>query len=188
MFDVNEMTKAEEYNLLRALGRSDRKAFVVLYNLYAGKCLSFVESLVKDHDAAKDITHDVFLKVWLKRDLVSKVDNFSKYLYRVAKNAVLDKFESDTIKLRYIARQRLAQEEFRACVDEKVGADELQMLIYNAVNQLPNQRKKIFVLSRYKGLSNSEIAQICGLSIRTVENHITNALADIRLVLAENSI
>lgn len=182
------MTKAEEYNLLRALGRSDKKAFVILYNLYSGKCMAFIQSLVKDHDAAKDLTHDVFLKVWIKRDIVSKVDSFSSYLFKMAKNAVWDRFESDAIKLRYIARQKLSQEEFRACVDEKVSADELQMLIYNAVNRLPQKRRNIFILSRYKGLSNSEIAQICGLNIRTVENHITNALADIRLVLAENAI
>lgn len=180
------MTKAEEYDLLRSLGRSDKKAFVVLYNLYSGKCLSFIESLLKDHDSAMDLTHDIFLKIWMKRELVSKVDNFSAYLFRMARNAVMDKFESDAIRMRYLARQKSCTEEFRAYVDEKVSLDELQMLIYNAVCHLPKQRKKIFIMSRYKGLSNTEIAQTCGLNVRTVENHITNALADIRLVLADS--
>jgi RNA polymerase sigma-70 factor (ECF subfamily) len=60
------------------------------------------------------------------------------------------------------------------------------MLIYRAVNKMPDQRRKIFMLSRYKGVPNAEIAEMAGISIRTVENHITNALADIRLILAEN--
>ena len=60
------MTKLEEYALLRALGRGDKKAYALIYNIYSGKCLTFVESLVKDSDAAKDITHDIFVKVWLK--------------------------------------------------------------------------------------------------------------------------
>lgn len=180
------MTKTEEYILLRALGNSDKQAFVVLYNLYAGKCLAFIESLLKDHELAKDMTHDIFIKVWNRRDIISKVDSFSAYLFRMARNAVMDKFESDAIRHRYVARQKLCQEEFRTYVDEKVSVDELQRLIYNAVSRMPEQRRKIFTMSRYKGLSNTEIAQLCGLNVRTVENHITNALADIRVVLSES--
>lgn len=181
------MTRTEEHNLLHALGKSDKKAFAVLYGLYSGKCLSFIGSLLKDHEAAMDLTHDIFIKVWLRRDVISKVDSFSSYLFRMARNAVMDRFESNAIRSRYVARQKLCHEEFRAYVDEKVDLDELQMLIYNAVSRMPKQRKLIFTLSRYKGLSNPEIAKLCGLNVRTVENHITNALSDIRLVLAENS-
>lgn len=180
------MTKLEEYALLRALGRGDKKAYALIYNIYAGKCLAFVESLVKDSDAAKDITHDIFVKVWLKRDVVSKVDNLSSYLFRMARNAVMDKFESDTIRMRYAARQILFQEEFRPYVEEKVNVDELQMLVFKTVSQMPEQRRNIFTLSRYKGLTNAEIAERFGINVRTVENHITNALADIRLAIAES--
>jgi RNA polymerase sigma-70 factor (ECF subfamily) len=88
------MTKTEEKLLMLALGNSDKKAFAVLYNMYAGKCLGFVQSLIKDSDSAKDITHDIFVKVWLKREVISKVDNFSSYLFRMARNSVLDKLES----------------------------------------------------------------------------------------------
>ncbi len=175
-----------EYQLLADLGNDDKKAFAALYEMYAGKCLAFVESLVKDHSVAKDITHDIFIKVWLKREVISKVDSFSIYLFRMARNAVLDRFESDNIRRRYVARQLTCCEEFAECVDEKVDVDELQMLIYRAVNKMPDQRRKIFMLSRYKGVPNAEIAEMAGISIRTVENHITNALADIRLILAEN--
>ncbi|MBQ8838680.1 MAG: RNA polymerase sigma-70 factor [Bacteroidales bacterium] len=181
------MTTNEEYILLRALGNSDRKAFAVLYNLYAGKCLAFLESLLKDHEQAKDVTHDIFIKVWQKREIISKVDSFSSYLFKMARNAVMDKFESETIRRRYVARQMLCQEDFRSYVDEVVSVDELQMMIFKAVSRMPEQRRRIFTLSRYKGMSNAEIARLCGLNVRTVENHITNALADIRMLLAESS-
>jgi RNA polymerase sigma-70 factor (ECF subfamily) len=176
----------DEYQLLEALGKNDKKAFASLYERYAGKCLAFVESLVKDHASAKDITHDIFVKVWLKREVISKVDSFSVYLFKMARNAVFDRFESDNIRRRYVARQLSHLDEFVEYVDEKISVDELQMLIYRAVNKMPEQRRNIFMLSRYKGIPNSEIAEMSGISIRTVENHLTNALADIRLMLAES--
>ena len=170
---------------MSALGDSDKRAFAVLYNLYAGKCLHFVASIIKDQDAAKDVTHDIFVKVWLKRDVISKVDSFSAYLFRMARNAVMDRLESEVIRRRFVTESLVVSEEFRMCVDEKVSIDELQVLIFNAVSRMPEQRRKIFMMSRYKGVPNMKIAEMLGINIRTVENHLTNALADIRTILAE---
>lgn len=178
------MTRTEEKLLLQALGDSDKRAFAVLYNMYAGKCLGFVQSIIKDGDAAKDITHDVFVKVWLKREVISKVDSFSSYLFRMVHNAVMDRLESEVIKRRFVAEQILTSENFRSYVDERVSVDELHMLIFKAVSNMPEQRRRVFTLSRYQGISNAEIASMFDISVRTVENHITNALADIRLMLA----
>lgn len=181
------MTGNEEKMLLRALGDSDKKAFAMLYNMYAGKCLSFVRSIIKDEEAAKDITHDLFVKVWLKRELISKVDSFSSYLFRMARNAVMDRLESEVIRRRFATEKMTVSENFRSYVDEKVSENELQMLIFRAVSGMPEQRRKIFTLSRYQGIPNSEIARMFDISVRTVENHLTNALSDIRLMLAEAS-
>ncbi|MCM1177934.1 MAG: RNA polymerase sigma-70 factor [Bacteroides sp.] len=140
--------------------------------------------MTKDDDVAKDLVHDIFVKVWLRREVISRVDSFSSYLFRMAKNAVLDYYDSNAINRRYVARQLLCQEEFRAYVEEKVNLDDLQLLIYSVVGSMPEQRRRIFTMSRYKGLSNTEIAAMLGINVRTVENHITNALADIRAALA----
>lgn len=166
------------------MGNSDKRAFAVLYNLYAGKCLYFVQSLTKNEDSARDITHDIFVKVWLKRDVIAKVNNFSSYLFRMARNAVLDKFESDAIRRRFVTEQLMLSEEFRSYVDEKVSVDELQMLVFKTMNNMPEQRRRVFTLSRMKGVSNPEIAEMVGISVRTVENHITNALSDLRVALS----
>ena len=179
------MTRTEEKLLLYALGKSDRKAFAVLYNLYAGKCIHFVSSLVKDADASMDIVHDIFVTVWLKRDLISKVDCFSSYLFRMARNAVMDRLESEVIRRRFVAESLIVSDDLCSYVDEKVSLDELQLLISRAVSRMPEQRRRIFMLSRYKGVPNVKIAEILGLNIRTVENHITNALADLRLALTK---
>ena len=182
----SDMMEKNEKELLEALviqGR-DRYAFAALYKKYAGKCFSFIRSMTKDEDVAKDLVHDIFVKVWCRREVISKVDSFSSYLFRMSKNAVLDLYESNAINRKYVARQLMCQEGFRSYVDEKVNLHDLQLLIWSAVEAMPEQRRKVFSMSRYKGLPNSEIAEMLGISIRTVENHVTNALADIRAVLA----
>lgn len=170
---------------LSSSGGGSRHAFTSLYGHYSGKCFAFIRSMTKDDNVAMDLTHDIFVKVWLKRDVISKVDSFSSYLFRMARNAVLDHYESNAIKRKYVARQLMCQEEFRAYVDEKINFDDLQLLIYQVVGSMPERRRRIFTMSRYRGLSNSEIAAMLGINVRTVENHITNALADIRAALAE---
>ncbi len=162
-----------------------KEAFTELYERFAGKCYAFVLAMVKDENTAKDMVHDIFLKVWLRREVISKVDSFSSYFFRMTRNAVFDHFENNAINRKYVDSQTLVLEEFGCFVDEKVNADDLQLLIYNAVSKMPEQRRKIFTLSRYKGMPNREIAALFDLNIRTVENHITNALADIRAALAK---
>lgn len=182
------MTRQEEYKLLQSLGQGDKKAFSMLYTIYAGKCYQFVSHLSKDEEVAKDIVHDIFVKIWLKREIVSQVDSFSSYLFKMTRNAVMDKFESDAIRARYQQRKMLDFEESALFTEEKISVDELQLLIYEAMEKMPDRRKDIFFLSRIKGLSNTEIAVRLGLNVRTVENHISKALADIRVLLEESYI
>ncbi len=175
-----------EKELLEMLSSADRAkdAFSEIYARFADKCYSFVLAMVKNETIAKDIVHDIFMKIWMRREVISNVDSFSSYFFRMTRNAVFDHFESNAVNRRFVSAQEASQEEFGCFVDDKVNANELQLLVYNAVCRMPERRRQIFTLSRYKGKSNAEIASIFNLNIRTVENHITNALADIRKALA----
>lgn len=167
------------------VSETGQKAFAELYSLYAPKCRSFIYAMTKDEAVSEDITHDIFLKIWTRRGIVSKADSFSSYLFRMVRNAVIDHYECNAINRRYVAREMLRTDSFGICTEERINLDDLQLIIFNAVSCMPEQRRRIFTLSRYKGLSNSEIASLFGINIRTVENHITNALADIRIALSQ---
>ncbi len=171
--------------MLSSLGEGEA-AFAEIYDRYATKCHGFITAMIKNEDAAKDMTHDIFMKIWLKRETISKVDSLSSYIFRMTRNSVFDYFESNAINRKYVASQTLCQEEFRSYVEEKVNLHDIQLMIFQTVSNMPEQRRKIFTLSRYNGVPNKEIALLLGLNIRTVENHITNALADIRAALAKN--
>ena len=167
-----------------ASARRGKQAFAQLYRMYAPKCRAFVQAMTKDGCVAEDITHDIFVKIWLRRELVSKAGSFSSYLFRMTRNAVLDHYESNAIRRRYVAISSAVGEEFRDYVEEKVNVDDLQLIIFKTVSGMPVQRRRIFTLSRYEGMDNKDIAQMCDINIRTVENHITNALSDIRMALS----
>lgn len=170
--------------LVRMLsGRESKNAFAQLYDRYSGKCIAFIVMLLGDETQAKDITHDIFVKIWLRRDLISKVDSFSSYLFRMAKNAVLNHLEDEAINQRYLEHCSVVQEEFRYAVDESVSANELYMQIMAALAKMPVRRREVFVLSRFKGISNQDIAKLLDINLRTVETHISNALDDIRSFL-----
>ncbi|MDD6253833.1 MAG: RNA polymerase sigma-70 factor [Candidatus Cryptobacteroides sp.] len=175
-----------EIRWLEALGKGDKNAFASLYRAYAGKCVNFALMLTKDEQTSRDITHDVFIRIWKKRETIARVDSFSRYLFRMMRNGVMDHFERNQINRKFIARQTMEIEEFKSFIDEKVELDELQALIAKALEKMPQQRREVFELSRYKGLNNNEIATHFGISIRTVEKHISNALSDIRKELKEN--
>ena len=68
-------------------------------------------------------------------------------------------------------------------MEERILAEELGLLLDIAVENMPPQRKQIFKMSRKEGLSNEEISLKQNINKRTVENHITQALADLRKVL-----
>ncbi|MBO4671712.1 MAG: RNA polymerase sigma-70 factor [Bacteroidales bacterium] len=176
----------DEEQLLAALKRGDKDAFAFIYNSYVGKSFNFVYALVKDDETAKDIVQDTFIKVYLKRDTISKVSSFSSYLFRMLRNAVLDHFDSEMVKLRYLARLQYS-EDFADVVNEQMNVNDLSEQIEDALARMPKQRQHIFRLSRFKGVPNQEIARMFGISKRTVENHLTNALRDIRKNISDKA-
>ena len=173
----------EDKELQRRLGRGDEKAFADIYDRYAGKCVIFIDSLVKDETVAKDLAHDIFIKIWTRREIVSKAESLDAYIFRMARNAVLDLFHSRAIARRYLASETLRQDGIAVDADAKIDEDELQLLIYRSVEAMPPQRRRVFRMSRYYGIPNIKIAEELGIDIRTVENHLTAALRSLRMAL-----
>ncbi len=130
------------------------------------------ENIIDDHDAAHDVVQEVFLKLWAKRDEIQAILNVKAYLFRSVINASLSYLESN--------KNKIKTEDFRQAstitTDSKLMAQELETKIQNALKALPPKCKAIFVLSRFEGLKNKEIAEHLNLSLKTVENQMGIAL------------
>ncbi|MGN1215405.1 MAG: RNA polymerase sigma-70 factor, partial [Candidatus Cryptobacteroides sp.] len=168
---------------LERLGMGDRKAFAILYECYAGRCINFVLALSGDAQLAKDITHDIFLRIWKLRESVSKADSFEKYLMRMVYNSYVNSVRKEQVERRFRDYSLPRTENSDVETDSLLLLDEMKRIIDGTIDAMPPQRREIFKMSRIQGLENREIARKLGLSVRTVEKHISNALLNLRISL-----
>ena len=170
------MDEARRY--LAALARDDRSAFDALYLKYAAKTEEFLYRMLKDHSEAEDITQDIFLKIWRNRTSIGAVDAFGPYLFRMARNAVYDRFDNRSVRENNARRDSQLPE--YELPDSAIDSRDLLLLIRMVVEKMPEQRRRIFRMSREEGLSTDQIAAQLSLSRRTVEHQISRALAELR--------
>jgi RNA polymerase sigma-70 factor (ECF subfamily) len=174
-----------ELKYVKKLANGDHEAFDVLFTRYYPVVKSFLQGFVKNEDAASDMAQDVFFKIWTNKEALSGVISFKSYLFRMARNRVCDYFEHHAVEEKYDQRlQAEAQNFYSGLIEEELYARELSLLIDIAVGKMPAQRRRVFVMSRKEGFSNDEIAEQLKISKRTVENHITQALQDLRKMIA----
>ena len=96
----------------------------------------------------------------------------------MARNAVYDRFDSRSVRENYARRASLLPE--YELPDSAIDSRDLLLLIRMVVEKMPEQRRRIFRMSREEGLSNDQIAEQLSISRRTVENQISRALAELR--------
>ena len=162
------MTPEKEKELLTALSKGNQSAFDSLYLFYAPKVREFVFRLLKNPGEAEDVTQNIFLRVWEKRRELGGTRSLRSYLYTMARNAVFDIFSHSIVEDKYMQEHiNSAAERRDAPLSEKIETEELALLIAVAVDRMPEQRRRVFSLSRYEELSNKEIAErLKGLTVK----------------------
>lgn len=170
-----------EKEQVKALSVGDVKAFEILFMSYFPKLKKFILGFIHNEQEAEDLSQDVFVKIWNKRDSLKNVDNLNAYIYKIAKNTLYTYIQRNT----RVDSEEIGDNEISTTdtLEELLFAQELEALIDKRISLMPEKRKMIFCLSRKSGLSNEEIATQLGISKRTVETHISAALIDLRKVI-----
>lgn len=169
--------------LLQELARGECKAFDELYMRYAPHVEAFAFCLLKNRSESEDLTHDIFLKIWENRDSIQHVRSLRNYLFRMTRNAIFDLFERKNVRLRYERRHLSVEELVSEDLGSRIASEDLLLIIEMAVEQMPEQRRRVFRMSRYEKRSYQEIAQELGISTKTVEYHIRTALAELKKII-----
>lgn len=150
---------------------------------YYPRIKGFINGLLQNAEEAEDISQDIFALLWQNRGNLKLIDNLDAYLFRIARNAVFRHIERSLLFQNYQSWQTSDDHPEYCETEAELDAKELELIIAIAVERMPAQRKKIYRMSREQGLSNEKIARELNISKRTVENHLTQALADIRKIL-----
>ena len=167
-------------------------AFNTLFNRYYAVLCAYSESFVGDRQVAEDLVQDVFVSIWTKRAELKFDETLASYLYRSAHNVSIQYLRRQRVKNQYSAHIHAKLTEAECIPMEWVTMDadpaeasEIQMLYRQGLEQLPAQTREIFLCSREKGMKYSEIAELTGLSVKSVEYHISKALEVFRKVLKD---
>ncbi|WP_316839026.1 RNA polymerase sigma-70 factor [Pedobacter gandavensis] len=165
--------------------QENSKAFDLLFERYWEKIYSTCYGYLKNEEACKEIVHNIFLNIWQKRETLEVV-SFSHYLTSAARYQVykvIRKEKLNPIQLIEDYDQVPHLNWVRNQGEEKMRDEEISRNLEDVLNTLPKRCKEVFILSRIKNLSNDEIARQLGISKRSVENQLTQALKVLRLAL-----
>jgi RNA polymerase sigma-70 factor (ECF subfamily) len=140
---------------------------------------------MKDDELAEEIVQNVFCRIWEKRSQLKTDGSLKSYLYRSVHNESLNYIKQQKNRANLQVYYGGKNEETSAQASEKVMVTELETHIQQALNELPEQCRTIFQLSRFEQLKYQQIADQLNLSIKTVENQMGKALKILRVKLAE---
>jgi RNA polymerase sigma-70 factor (ECF subfamily) len=146
---------------------------------------NFVFGILKDYDASEDVIQELFVKFWEKRNVLPDDLSIKAYMYRAARNMALNHIKHFDIKKDFNIFNMASITDAEQSVDNPAETSELQKMIFQAVNELPTERKKIFLMSREEGLKYKEIAAELNISVKTVENQMGKALSTLRTELSD---
>lgn len=171
----------DEKYLLQRMSAGDKEAFSIIFRKYYGKTLRFLSLLTEDESAAKDIAQDIFLKLWDNRRSVA-IRSLENYLFVASRNAGLDYLKSAGRSLVPLDDISSCQTSGAASPEQQLDASLLNERMMRVIENMPERRKEVFMLSRLKGKSNGQIAEQLGISKKTVENHINSVLGVLRKI------
>ncbi len=175
------MVHNEEQNILEKVSQSDHDAFRLIFMKYYPKTKYFITHIIKSEDIAEDLSQDIFLKIWTNKEHLPNLRSFNAYVYKMARFAALDYLKHKVVEETFAANYK---QPTTADPEEELNAKELELLVQIAIDLMPEQRRRIYIMSREENIQNKEIAEILGLSEKTINNQLSLALKDIRNLLA----
>ncbi len=172
-------------NLTNRIINGDKEAFDKVFQTYYGKLLSFVGAYINDVNDTEDIVQNSFVTLWEKRSEIKSDSHIAPLLFRIAKNTTLDFLRHRSVinkhsqgvrdEIVFINSQlnAIAMEE----IDEtRFKYNNIKSKVRVILMSLPIGDRKIFVLSRFNNLTNSEIAELLNLSPKTIEKRLSITL------------
>ncbi|MFC2112436.1 RNA polymerase sigma-70 factor [Bacteroidota bacterium] len=170
----------EELNIIKGIRSGEESAFRQLYDLYYTRLVMFARKYLDDMEIARDIVQEFFVQLYESRESLSIQTSIKSYLYSSVRNRSLNYLKHMQVRDKHQQIIKQTGNGFDQEIEEKIDAAELETRIFTIVSNLPEQCRRIYILSRVDGKPNREIADELDLSIRTVETQISKALKALR--------
>ena len=178
------MNDSELNILVKQMMGGDRDSFNKIFRRFYAPMVRFCCRFVTDVDVAAEIVQDLFVKLWMNREKLSINTSFESYMLRAVRNSAIT----------YINKERSHAEThlkiYREEVENNDPSEELQSKNLEAsyrevLATMPEKRREVFLASRFDGLKYNEIAEKLGISVKTVEAHMSAAIKQLKEGLSD---
>ncbi|RAJ79203.1 RNA polymerase sigma-70 factor (ECF subfamily) [Chitinophaga dinghuensis] len=176
------MLQLSNEEIVKGIRTRNKAVFEAVFKQFAPSMYNIAVRYVKDEDNANDMVQDVFLNLWKNAENLDERAPIQHYLARATVNTCLNSIKKEQRKEAYTKEQlhvATPSETSHQLLEHK----ELETQYRYALDKLPDQCRRVFEMSRFKGLSPTEIAEQLDISINTVYAHLTTALKKLRVVL-----
>ena len=161
------------------------KTFEMLFKTHFKTLYAYAYTMVRDEMVAEEMVQNVFFKIWEKKGGLNIQSPALAYLYKSVYHESLNYLKHQKVKAAYQSHTAYQMKNQTDHASKKVMLSELQQQVNKALDELPEQCRTIFQMSRFEELKYQEIADRLGLSIKTVENQMGKALKIMRLKLVD---
>lgn len=166
---------------MQLIADGDEKAFFAFYNHHANLLRPFLLKYSRTETDVEDIIQETFIKIWLHRDQLPGIMNMRAWINRIASRIYLDHIDRD-LRSRE-RRESIGREwygEGQVTSAERTRLLELRRNIHQAVDGLPEAKRKVFRLNRELGMKPAQIAEMLDVPVGTVKNQLSAALRQVR--------
>ena len=179
---MDEQIPSEE--LMARIAKGDADAFEILVNRHQGSILNLVYRYIGDRTQAKDLSQEVFIRVWKSAETYRPEAKFTTWLYRITANLCFNELKASRRKKWFSFNWSDEDGEHtleETLADRAPSAEDLLLekertrQISDALQSLPDNQRMALVLKRYDDLSYQEIAQVIGCSVSAVESLLVRA-------------
>ncbi len=178
---------------MKVIMHTKEHSFNDIYNQHYRKCFLFAKSYLHDVDQASDCASDALIKLWESMTRGEEIRNLQAFLLQIVKNQCLNILQHEQVKLKVhdtlgcVAQREL---DFRistleSCDPDFLFSKDIIEIYEKTLLSLPEQTRRIFVMSRQEDLSNKEIADCMNISVKGVDYHIAKALKLLRVTMKD---
>ena len=174
-------------------GAVDIKELSRLLESYKGRFISFANSYVLEFSVAEDFTMEAFMDYWEMREMLQPDSNVPAYILTLIKHKCLNHLKRKQLqedvsqRLRTVAEWELNLQisSLEVCEPTELFTTEIKEIVNRTLLQLPEQTRRVFLMSRFENKTRKEIADELNMTSKGVEYHISKALAALRVNLKD---